>query len=199
MDAVLYIHGQGGSASESGHYAPLFPGREVTGLDYRTFTPWETGPEIRAAAEDVKARSENVVLIANSIGAYFSMHAGLNGLVREAYFISPVVDMEQLIGGMMLRANVTEAELKEKGVVRTASGEELSWEYLRYVREHPVDWNVPTHILYGSGDAVTPFGTISDFARKHGASLTVMEGGEHWFHTEEQMRFLDDWIRRTER
>jgi len=21
-----------------------------------------------------------------------------------------------------------------------------------------------------------------------------MDGGEHWFHTEEQMRFLDDWI-----
>lgn len=29
-----------------------------------------------------------------------------------------------------------------------------------------------------------------------GASLTVMENGEHWFHTEEQMRFLDNWIQR---
>ena len=29
----------------------------------------------------------------------------------------------------------------------------------------------------------------------HQVSLTVMEGGEHWFHTEEQMRFLDEWIR----
>ena len=24
--------------------------------------------------------------------------------------------------------------------------------------------------------------------------LTVMENGEHWFHTEEQMKFLDEWI-----
>ena len=32
------------------------------------------------------------------------------------------------------------------------------------------------------------------FAKKHNAMLTVMEGGEHWFHTEEQMRFLDEWI-----
>jgi len=24
--------------------------------------------------------------------------------------------------------------------------------------------------------------------------VTVMEGGEHWFHTAEQMAFLDDWI-----
>ena len=28
--------------------------------------------------------------------------------------------------------------------------------------------------------------------------LTVTESGEHWFHTEEQMRFLDDWIRSCE-
>ena len=26
------------------------------------------------------------------------------------------------------------------------------------------------------------------------ASLTVMPEGEHWFHTEEQMAFLDNWI-----
>ena len=31
------------------------------------------------------------------------------------------------------------------------------------------------------------------------AELTVMEDGEHWFHTGEQMRFLDDWIRRGEK
>ena len=41
MNAVLYIHGKGGSAAESGHYRPLFPGCEVMGLDYRTITPWE--------------------------------------------------------------------------------------------------------------------------------------------------------------
>jgi hypothetical protein len=37
--------------------------------------------------------------------------------------------------------------------------------------------------------------TITDFANKHQATLTVMEGGEHWFHTEEQMAFLDNWIK----
>ena len=33
------------------------------------------------------------------------------------------------------------------------------------------------------------------FADDHHAKLTVMTGGEHWFHTEEQMRFLDEWIK----
>ena len=35
------------------------------------------------------------------------------------------------------------------------------------------------------------------FAAGISAPLTVMPGGEHWFHTPEQMAFLDDWIRRS--
>lgn len=37
--------------------------------------------------------------------------------------------------------------------------------------------------------------TIYKFAQRIGATLTVMKGGEHWFHTNEQMKFLDNWIR----
>ena len=50
----------------------------------------------------------------------------------------------------------------------------------------------------GSRDALTSMETITAFARTHRASLTVMEGGEHWFHTEAQMAFLDDWIKEKE-
>ena len=197
-DAVLYIHGKGGSAAECEHYKPLFPDCEVFGLDYQTFTPWETGAEIRTAAEELKAEYESIILIANSIGAFFSMNAGIDHLISKAYFISPVGDMEKLITDMMQWANVTEAELKSKGVIQTAFGEDLSWQYFCYVREHPIDWKVPTSILYGSCDNLTSFETISDYAKKHRASLTVMESGEHWFHTEAQMRFLDEWIRSCE-
>ena len=197
-DAVLYIHGKGGSAAECEHYKPLFPDCEVFGLDYQTFTPWETGAEIHTAVEKLKAEYESILLIANSIGAYFSMCAGTGHLLRKAYFISPIVDMEKLITDMMQWANVTEAELKSKGVIHTAFGEDLFWQYLCYVRNHPIDWKVPTSILYGSRDNLTSFETISDFAEKHSATLTIMESGEHWFHTEAQMRFLDEWIRSCE-
>ena len=193
-DAVLYIHGKGGSAAECEHYRTLFPDCEVFGLDYQTFTPWETGAEIRAAVEKLKDEYKSIILIANSIGAYFSMVAGINGMIRAACFISPIVDMEKLIGGMMARALVTEAELEEKGVIVTASGEELSWAYLRSVRDHPAVWTVPTWILYGKNDSLTPPEIIRGFVKEHNAALTVMERGEHWFHTDEQMRFLDDWI-----
>jgi len=79
------------------------------------------------------------------------------------------------------------------------NGYELSSEYLHYVRSHPIVWEVPTQILYGSNDNLTSFKTMNEFAEKHHAGLTVMENGEHWFHTDEQMRFLDDWIKKCER
>ena len=153
------------------------------------------GGKIHAAVEKQKTEYDSVILIANSIGAFFSMNAEIDSLIEKAYFISPIVDMEKLITDMMAWANVTEDELKQQGVIRTEFGENLSWNYLCYVRDHPVEWNVPTDILYGSCDNLTSYDTISTFSVMHSANLTIMENGEHWFHTEEQMKFLDSWIK----
>lgn len=88
-------------------------------------------------------------------------------------------------------------ELESKKEIPTEFGETLSWEYLCYVRKHPIEWNIPTCILYSGKDNLTSRETISEFADKIGADLTVMEDGEHWFHTNAQMQFLDDWLRRS--
>ena len=58
-----------------------------------------------------------------------------------------------------------------------------------------MNWQVPTSILYGENDNLTSIETMRAFAEKHEASLTVMKGGEHWFHTEEEMKFLDKWLK----
>lgn len=96
---------------------------------------------------------------------------------------------------MMKWANVSEEELQERRLIETEFGETLSWEYLSYVRNHPIRWEVPTDILYGSMDNLTSLETVSSFAKNHQAKLTVMEKGEHWFHTKEQREFLDQWIK----
>jgi hypothetical protein len=80
--SVLYIHGKGGSAAECEHYRRLFSDCEVFGLDYQTFTPWETSAEIRTAVEKLAARYDRVILIANSIGG-FPIITSLYG--REAF------------------------------------------------------------------------------------------------------------------
>ena len=41
--------------------------------------------------------------------------------------------------------------------------------------------------------------TIKAFADDIGAGLTIMEQGEHWFHTEEQLQFLREWLIRCEK
>ena len=197
-ELVLFIHGKDGNAEESEHYRPLFPGRDVIGLDYQTFTPWETGEEIRKAVKRLEPKYKSITLIANSIGAFFSMHAGIDTTIGKAYFISPIVDMERLISDVMGWAGVTEEQLKAEGVIPTAFGEDLAWDYLCYVRKHPVKWEVPTEILYGGKDDLSSYETVAAFADEHNAKLTVMENGEHWFHTDEQMRFVDDWIRKRE-
>ena len=122
------------------------------------------------------------------------MNALTDKRIEKAYFISPIVNMEKLITDMMMWSNVTEDELKSKKEIQTDFGETLSWEYLCYVRKHPIEWNIPTCILYGEKDNLTSEKTISEFADRVQATLTVMKDGEHWFHTEEQMKFLDNWI-----
>lgn len=191
---ILYIHGKGGTAEESEHYKQLFPGCDVVGLEYRADTPWYAKEEFPLSFVSLSARYDRVILIANSIGAYFSMCALPQEKIANAYFISPIVDMEKLIVNMMLWANVSEDELRKKGTVETALGEMLSWDYLRYIRSHPIHWTVPTEILYGEKDNLTDRETVNAFARTHNAGLTVMENGEHWFHTPEQLAFLDAWI-----
>lgn len=193
---VIYIHGKGGNAAESAHYKPLFDDSDVVGLDYSSQYPWESKSEFPALFESVSRDYKTVDIIANSIGAFLAMNALADKKLEKAYFISPVVDMERLITDMMLRANVSENELREKKEIKTAFGEILSWEYLCYVRDNRLKWNIPTHILYGNRDNLTSFSTISVFSELTGSTLTVMKNGEHWFHTEEQMTFLDNWIRR---
>lgn len=197
-DIIIYVHGKGGAAEEAEHYKPLFPHHEVIGFDYRSQTPWEAAEEFSSFFREKRERCKRLTLIANSIGAYFSMAALGAATVDSAYFISPIVDMEKLIRNMMQWSGVTERELAERQEIPTAFGETLSWNYLCYVREHPIIWDVPTKILYGEHDSLTSVETISAFAKQHRAALTVMPDGEHWFHTEEQLRFLDDWIRESE-
>ncbi len=192
---IIYIHGKGGSAEEGEHYKMLFPDSDVIGFDYLSATPWEAKIEFPRFFDILREGYDSVILIANSIGAYFSMCALGEKNVSQALFISPIVNMEKLIKDMMAWNNIGEEELEERGTIPTDFGETLSWEYLSYVRDNPIEWHIPTSILYGEKDNLTSLLTISEFSKEIGAKLTVMKEGEHWFHTVEQMDFLDNWIR----
>ena len=105
--------------------------------------------------------------------------------------------MEELILTMMSWAGVTEEQLRKRGEIATPFGQILSWKYLCWVREHPVQkWTCPIRILYGSRDHMVSRQTVEKYAWYHNVQLTVMEGGEHWFRTAEQLAVLRAWEER---
>ena len=191
---VIYVHGKGGSIEEAKHYRSLFAGFDVIGFDYKSQDPWHAKEEFSNFYDQVAKGYDSVILIANSIGAFFSMNGFVDKKFTKAFFISPIVNMEKLITDMIYWSNITEEELCNKKEIITDFGETLSWEYLCYVREHPIKWSISTYILYGENDNLTSKETIFQFSKQFCATLTIMEGGEHWFHTDLQMKFLDYWI-----
>ncbi|MGN0789074.1 MAG: alpha/beta fold hydrolase [Christensenellales bacterium] len=193
---IIYIHGKGGNAQEAEHYQSLFTNYDVIGFDYKSDTPWDARQEFLEYFDNLSKNYDSVSIIANSIGAFFCINALGDKKIEKAYFISPIVNMEQLILDMMQWANVTESDLQAQKRIATAFGETLSWEYLAWVRNHPIYWKIPAKILYGSKDQLQSIDAIESFAEQFGASVCVMENGEHWFHTKEQIDFLDDWIGR---
>lgn len=193
--AIVYIHGKGGSIEEAHHYKKFFNDEyDVMGFDYKSELPWAAKAEFQKYFVDISSRYDTIVLIANSIGVYFSFISLSENFITKAMLISPIVDMEKLILDIMKRAGVSEKELCLQKVVNTPFGESLSWEYLSYVRDTPITWNIPSSILYGKNDNITSLTTITNFSNIINADLTIMENGEHWFHTEEQMHFLDNWL-----
>lgn len=55
-------------------------------------------------------------------------------------------------------------------------------------------WNIDTEILYSNKDELVKIDTIIDFSNRFSCPLTIYDGGEHWFHTEKQLEFLQSWI-----
>lgn len=193
--AILYVHGKGGSSSEAKQYKKNCVGFDIVGVNYDDYLPWIVQKQIEATYYQLSKEYENISLIANSIGAYFAMHTLQNYMIEKALLISPILNMERLILDMMKWANVSETELYEKGEIATKFGETLSWEYLHYVRQNPIKWDIPTEILYAENDNLTSRMTVDDFVVSHNANLTVLKSGEHWFHTDMQIAFLDEWMK----
>ena len=197
-NAVIYVHGKDGSSNEANHYKQFFNDNyEVIGFDYKSKFPWQAKEEFQKYFDFIIPKYNETLLIGNSIGAYFSMISLSEKQIKKAMFISPIVDMENVILNMMKWENVSEEELEAKKIINTSFGESLLWEYLSYVRRNSIIWDIPTSILYGEKDDITPLKTINNFANKINVDLTILKNGEHWFHTEEQISFLDSWFEKS--
>jgi len=205
--AFLFVYGKNGRKEEAVDFAETACGAgwQVLSADLPgcekpekrelgEAVPWNVVPELRLIMGYMKERWKSVGLRANSIGAWFSMLAFQKEKLDKCLFVSPVLDMEKLILSMMKAVSVSEERLKTDKIAETPFGQTLSWKYLSYVRENPVtSWTAPTDILYGGGDKLIVRDTVELFRDRFNAGLTVMEDGEHWFHTPAQLEFLKMW------
>lgn len=205
----LFLHGQSGHKEEGERFAQIAnpKGWQVVAIDLpqhgqrqggaEPFLPWVVVPELEQVWRELQGRWKRIALRANSIGAWLAMLALAGKPVDTCLFVSPVVDMENLIQTMMTWAGVTEERLEREREIPTDFGQTLSWDYLKYVRQHPVHaLSAHTNILYGDQDNLVPQPVVECFARAEGAHLTVYPGGEHWFHTPEQMKVMGTWEER---
>ena len=201
----LYIHGKNGCKEEAERFAytACAAGWQVLAIDLpehgarkdrpEKLLPLVAVPEIQAVYARMKPVWAHIRLYGVSIGAWFAMQALQEDAPEKALLVSPVVDLNDLIHHRMQAANVTEAQLEAAGEIPTSSGETLSWQYLCWVKEHPLHWKAPTQVLYGTADALTSWETLERFRRRSGAHLTLLADGDHWFHTEMQLAVLQSW------
>jgi len=153
--------------------------------------------DLQVISDFVNTRWNNISLYGCSLGAYFSLVAYQDIPFNKCLLLSPILAMEQLIKNMMEWFNVSEELLEEKQEITTLIGETLSWQYYSYVKEHPIiKWKNKTYILYGSDDNLTPRSVVDAFVKKFHCDLEVLENGEHYFHTKEQLEVLSKWLNR---
>lgn len=203
----LYLHGQYGNKEEASFLAEILcpagwqvlsfdlPGHGERQDEQDAFDPWHIVPELDSILQYAKKQWKCQALFANSIGAWFSLLAFPEQRFAKCMFVSPVVDMKQLIRKMMDWAHVSEEELQRQGDIPTTFGQTLSWEYWQYTLAHPIlRWASPTCILYGEKDHLVDFSEIETFSKRFSCQVTVMKQGEHWFHTESQREYCKEWI-----
>ena len=203
----LFVHGKMSCKEEAERLADIAMRRgfQVLGFDLPEHgdrkgeaypcTVWNGVRDLRTIGTYACKNWKNLSLFACSLGAYFSLLAYKDFELEKCLFLSPILDMKRLISNMMQWSKVSEEMLEEKGEIPTAFGETLSWEYYRYVKENPVTlWNNPTSILYGSEDTLTERHILDTFVATFKCDLHVLQGGEHYFHTPEQLEVLEKWL-----
>ena len=151
--------------------------------------------DLKQVIEYAKANYEEINLWACSMGAYFSLLAYKDEVLTKCLFLSPIVNMKVIIDSMMKWSRVTEEVLKEKQEIKTDFGQTLYWDYYEYVKNNQItNWNKKTYILYGSTDNLQDEKLIKDFANKFNCELSILENGEHYFHTDEQLEYYKKWL-----
>lgn len=193
---VVYIHGVLGSAEEARTFSYIDK-YDVVGLDYEDGAPWVVGPIIKKKFEELTKPFKQVIVIANSMGAFYTYAYLDQSKIKQAFFISPLASMKSIIEWRMDKEGVSEKELKRKKYVKLNNGHEFDYYfYKKYVSDNYVDnWDVPTEVLYAENDEIIKLEDVLKFVEQHpNTRLTIKHNSQHYLHTPEELEFIKNWI-----
>ena len=195
---AIYIHGLHGSAAEASDFEFLKGQYDVVGLDYQDGNPWELKETIQKQFKKLTKGYQEVVIIANSIGAFYAYEylADFNR-IKKAFFISPIVSMFQTIVDLLNAHGIKDKDLRRKKFITLEDGTVLSYDFYQHVSDDEDHWAVPTEILYGAFDDQVFIMNVTEFLENHPfAKLTIKSESEHYFVSPEEKEFIKDWIQR---
>ena len=175
----LFVHGLHGRKEEALAFAKeaVPKGYQVLSIDLPVERkPWEVLPLLNEVRDYLYENWKSVSVRANSIGSWFTLLAFQSKKVEQALLVSPILDMKKFIELMPQRED----------------------DYYEWVVNNPITgWDVPTYILRPEVDVIVSEEIDRDFISQHQWQITIMPGGEHWFHTPEQLAFLKAWEKNT--
>ena len=175
----LFVHGLHGRKEEALAFAKeaVPKGYQVLSIDLPVERkPWEVLPLLNEVRDYLYENWKSVSVRANSIGSWFTLLAFQSKKVEQALLVSPILDMKKFIELMPQRED----------------------DYYEWVVNNPITgWDVPTYILRPEVDMIVSEEIDRDFISQHQWQITIMPGGEHWFHTPEQLAFLKAWEKNT--
>ena len=193
---AIYIHGLNGSAKEAKDFKFLQDKYDVKGLEYEDGKPWELKDTIQNEFKKLSKGYDEVVVIANSIGAFYACEYLSEYKIKQAFFISPIVSMFQNIVDIMAMYGIKDKELQKNKFMELDDGTVLSFDFYQHVSNDEDNWKVPTEILYGAYDEVVYTGSMMEFLENHPNSrLTVLSDAEHYLYTPEEKKFIRNWIK----
>lgn len=212
---VLYLHGKNGRKEEALTLAPLLQetGWQILAVDLpehgdrasdpndltvhgarKKCFPWVVIPEWQAVVRWLRERYVHIVFCAANMSAWFLMRTFRFEKFERCLFLSPVVDMRQLIEDRMAKAGITASDLGWKQSLPDADGEMIVWDFYAYAAYQPIScWETPTEILYVRGEPWQSEEMMKKFADRFGCGLTIIEG-EPSISLDTPV--LQDWVRK---
>ena len=151
--------------------------------------------EMKSIMEYLQSKYSKISLGACSLGAYYSLLAYADVPIQNCILLSPVVDLIELTNGMLDNDKKTLDDLRKNPILVLSDGMVVKLQDYEYLIQHPIiNWNIPTSILYGLHDALIPITSIQSFSLKYNCEVIYSKHSEHYFHTEDDMIQVKNWI-----